>query len=525
MDNMEKKQIYILESAQEQAELLISKIEEDGYEGQVFSAVKDLAKEFSAVSPALTLMDYPTLLHAEREDVIKLFQSAKDHEIVLYNVPEDASRRLAFYELGARRVYDSSHSLDEIYISLQWLLRAIVEEEKKQLQHSQGSLEDMPLHTLIPLLASEKRSGILMLHAVASSGKIYFYEGNIVDAQTGPFSAENAFYHMLNWNRGTFMFMASKDVKPENKILLSNFGLLIQGSKYKNAFDKQLQALAPLSSVLRIVRSGDLEQSNLDIKPAFLEYLKRPHTLEEVIENPHYFANDTVDKLLLLNGHGFLVFNEHTEKNLENGEDQTAPDIGQLTLKAPAFKKLKENLLLSNQESVKVVILSADNQTRTEIIENIAGNCNLSEGNDSFEVGRISVNNKLHIYLIGIELNQSASESISNILDGLTGFVFIVDGSKTDQFEYFSYVINQILAAKPLPAVVAVSDMPDGKTVEQVREKFFAPEILSWIQMPEQPSELLSAIRPFESEEEEDNDDKIETEVDRDLEEGGEDEE
>ena len=147
--------IFILDADHDHAESITDLFKNDSFNLRILKSLTDIANELSLQLPILCLISYPTLLDAEREQVIRLFKTLKEVEVVVYNVPEDATNRLAFYDLGARRVYDTSHSLEEIYFSLRWLLRTLLGGNSQEVQHSQGKLEDFPLQTLIPLFARE----------------------------------------------------------------------------------------------------------------------------------------------------------------------------------------------------------------------------------------------------------------------------------------------------------------------------------------------------------------------------------
>ncbi len=510
---MVNKKIYILDNDKSQTEILFNLIAEDQYEGRLFDSIDELATAISEQISALSLIDYHTLLKADRQAVIRLFQMMKDQEIAVYNVPEDAARRLAFYELGARRVYDSGHSLEEMYFSLRWLMRIVTDEENRLHQNSHGNIEDLPLKVLIPVFASERRSGVLSLNSSSGSGKIYFYCGSIINAQTGPHSGEEAFYHMLLWDSGRFVFMSVADLKPENKITLSNFGLITRGSQLKEEFKVLISKIAPLQNVIRVSRLGDLKMSGLDIKTGFLDFIRRPHTLEAVIENAFYTAMETVSVLVRLKEGGFLVVNEPAGFEAPLSKEEKKADI-HLILSDSEFEALQKNLKLTDQSTAKIVVISADNESRTSFIGDITGQYRSGGGREELEVGRVCINETLNIYLIGLEMNQKAAEAVNQIFGGLAGFIFLIDATSSDQFEYLNYVMKQILSEKPLPSVSAVYNIPEHESVFSVRKKFSAPEQLVWIKKPEDSLNLLFSVYPIdvEKEAERENEEKDEQE-------------
>ena len=500
---MEMNQIFILNADAEQNEVLLKLADEDGYTCKVFSSVEEISKELKQNYANLYLLDYTTLLKASRQEVIIFFQSLRQREIAVYNVPADATRRLAFYELGARRVYDEGHSLHEIYLSLRWLLRVVTKEDGQANLSSHGTLEDLPLHLLIPVLSSEQRTGILILQAANASGKIYLNNGHVVDAQTGPHTGAEAFYHMMLWIEGKFTFSANEERAPENRILLSNYGLLNQGSRLRGIFNRQQQDLAPMDRVMRVTRLGDLQLSHIQVNEGFLEFIKRPRTLEEILENPYYTAHQTMELLTRLKKDGFLLMNAKAEPEILETISEDSQQTVQIQLSPRELAALRENLKLEDQQTIKIAILSSGQSERCDYIDSLAGSHEKSSGPEGMEVARIQINNALKIILIGMELNQSAVESLDEMIGVLAGFIFLLDASAPEQFEYINYVMNQILTANPLPSVVAVTHIPEKESVHGLRSKFITPEHLTWIKKPDDALHLLFSIYPFEIEEEE----------------------
>lgn len=506
---MSQDKIFILDSKQEQAEILNAQFSESEYQVQIFNTVDHLAAEIEANAPALCLLDYPTLLDIKREEVIILFKKIDQFEISVYNVPQNATRRLAFYELGARRVYDSGHSLEELSYSIKWLMRAISEGDVRQTTYAHGDLQDTTLETLIPLLSKEHRTGILTIHAGKGSGKIYFMQGNILDAQTGAHHGEVALYQMMLWKNGKFLFLSRPDLKLINNIMLSNIGLCIKGVQYKQEYESLMHELAPEGSVIRTTRLGDLKMTDLDISSNFLEFISRPHSLEELVENSFYTANETLKKLILLNSYGFLIINAPVTQTTQQEDIDPDMEAAQLSIDDEELDLLYQNLNLGDQEEAKIVVLSWGRDSRSAFITELGGTIKTSGHAQNLDVSRLCINQKLNYYLIGLELNQTAAESIAKMRDGLAGFIFIVDADVPDQFEYNNYVINQILTANPIPAVVAVRQMESEQSINQIREQFLTPTNLTWIEQPQEAKNLLLSINPFEYEEE---DKKSETE-------------
>ncbi len=509
---MPEKQIYILDKESEQANLLIDLFAQDQFEAKALHSVSELSEQIDPETFFICLIDYPTLLTAEREKVVNAFRQLRNNELIVFNVPENASRRLAFYDLGARRVYDLSHSLEEMYYSVSWMLK-ITGQEENTIRHSRGRLEDLPLDALIPIISGEERSGVLTVHSLNSSGKIFFYEGNIIDARIGSHSGAAALYHMFLWKTGTFAFATNSDIKTKNQIGLSNFGLLIRAKQCQTEFEHKLEQLAPPNSIIRVKRTGDLAASDIHIDSAFIRYLKRPHRLHEIIENPYYLACSSIDKLLELKANAFLQINEPVEAPLlETSDEENKKGINRFDLTDAEFESFISNLELENEDQTKLIVLSNHTQARIDFIVSLAGGYKSGEGEAFLEVGKVLLNERLSLYLIGLELDQLAAEAIGKIFGGMAGYIFILNARQTDKFEYLTYVINQILNAKPLPTVMVVQNLMEDQTIQSVREAFQVPEELTWIKDTGDLKQILLSVTSFEVEET--DEDESEEEVD-----------
>jgi CheY-like chemotaxis protein len=172
-----------------------------------------------------------------------------------------------------------------------------------------GRLEDLSLTELIETFGVEQKSGILGLYNENGvSGKIYFREGVVIDAVHKQMRPENAIYKMMSWQRGRFS-MWFCDVDGEDRIGVSNMGLLLQGAKRMDQREELLQLLPSLDAVLvttqnfkRIVESQELEP-DLD---RFIRLFDGERTLGRVIDESLYDELTTLKRLHKLYELGFI---------------------------------------------------------------------------------------------------------------------------------------------------------------------------------------------------------------------------
>ncbi len=94
----------------------------------------------------------------------------------------------------------------------------------------QGNLKEMSLANLIQVNCQEMRSARLTLSRRGQSGQVYFSDGQVAHASTGPHRGENALYELLTWDDGTFTL--DTDVHaPEHTIQTPWSDLLLEGMK------------------------------------------------------------------------------------------------------------------------------------------------------------------------------------------------------------------------------------------------------------------------------------------------------
>jgi tetratricopeptide (TPR) repeat protein len=90
-----------------------------------------------------------------------------------------------------------------------------------------GDLGAVSLFDAIQVLESAKLTGVLVLDGQANSGRVFFNEGRIVDAESAGAAAEKAFQHIVEITSGTFEFQKSTKVFPTKIQSLSNTNLVL----------------------------------------------------------------------------------------------------------------------------------------------------------------------------------------------------------------------------------------------------------------------------------------------------------
>ena len=481
---MADKNINILDSNAEHLEMIRSLMEESDCQFHYFSSIPEFLEKMDRATPSLSLIEYNTILKSEREQVIGFFREVRSLNLIVYNVPQNANKRLAFYDLGARRVFDSSVSLEEVYQSIKWLLPRLTVAPQREDTYSKGRLEDIPLSVILRMLATEKRTGLLKINSGKSSGRIYLWNGQIDSAQVGAHDGNRALLHILMWDRGRFAFAVSGRAKSEQIISLSVPGIFILADEMKERFEQNVSLLGRGDSVLRLKNQGDLQMSSFDLHPEFVRYLSRPHFLNEVLENPFYTNYETAELLVKLFEGDFLHLKRPAEHVVEESIQQQIEKesaILSVDFLSGETDLVVRNLRLDELKNPKVVMLSPEWHIQSQLLSQLGSKDSHLVTDKGIKVARLLFKEDVGFYLVGLRMTQSSLEVIADLADSLAGYIFLLSVNDKEQFEYASYLIGQALKLAPAPAVVAVSDLRDERELEEMRSNFYLTQPIQWV--------------------------------------------
>lgn len=496
--------IFILDLEKSHANFFIEAFAQDGYEAIQFQTLVHLDSSYSPDEVLIVLLNYHSIINSERTAVITFFKRVTNNKTIVYQMPANAHRRLAFYELGAARVYDSSYSIEEVLYSSKWLMKCLSQKEADQDFYSSGALQDIPLISLLNALGKVNRSGILKIVTEGNSGKIYFDEGDIVDAQVGIYRGLRALVHMMFWDYGHFIFSGVEQPDAIDHIGLSNIAIQLLGEDYRRKYRLRMTNLCRSNSVVRAKNCGDLLSLGIEVNRDFIEHIQRPHPIAELLENPFYTCPETIDTLSVLKEHGFLVISEPLTHVLDQAWPEISPEgtaIEPISWIHEDTIQMKENLGIEDKKNAKLFVLSMQQEAKADFIGQIAKTRSAVRSQKNFDVAQIRFDSHLEIFIIGMILTQTSVDMIESISEGLNGYIFLIDGSQTEQFEYYNYLMNQVLNIRSAPAVMAVSHLTADIDLLNIRSKFYTPAPLNWMRYilrnPQSTRQVLLSIKPI----------------------------
>jgi signal recognition particle receptor subunit beta len=470
---MSSSKVLILGSDEKRANLLVSLFKEKNIEVLDSNNLPDADSIISSSELDLILIEYQSIVNAEREKLIELFRDARRTKFVIFDVPRDAVRRMAFYKLGAYRILGINYDVEDIYFFSENLLSSEKPAAEEKESRFTGRLQDFGLSGLINNFGKEKRSGVLRIQTPISSGKIYFNNGHIYHASVGYLKDDDAVLYMLTWNQGRFIMSPLPRKKVKNRVKLSNVGLMLQGESFREDYFGLVNELGGLSKEMHVVNQGDLLQkdNNPDYKN-FIEKLSDYRQINDVLENSPFGIMYTLNQLIALKQSKNLKIRETDDVFNELQDEQTQETSGlvERLLSTDDVNLLRKNLNTKDLTSGKLLILGSSTCGKTDFIRQFnQGSVSGVRSNQELDFTTIELAEDFSLQVFGIALEERLSQIIEKLSEDLVGYIFLIDAKRDSELEFTNYVINNLISVYQVPWAIAVTNL--GKSAKSVPSK------------------------------------------------------
>jgi len=458
--------ILILGTDKKHTTLLVSLFKEKNIDVLDAGNIPEAVDIISSSELDLFLIEYGAIVTAEREKLIELFRDARKTKFVIFNVPHDAARRLAFYKLGAYRILGINYDVEDIYYFSQNLLSNEKPAQEGKESRFIGRLQDFILSGLINNFGKEKRSGVLRIQTHVSSGKIYFNNGHIYHASAGYLKDDEAVLYMLTWTQGRFIMSPLPRKEVTNRVKLSNVGLLLQGDSLRDDYSSRVKDLGGFSKEMQVVNQGDLLQRERDPSfKNFIEILSDYRQINDVIENSPYPMLDTLNHLIDLKKSKNLKIRETDNIFNDFQSDQTQESSGLIerVLSGDDVNLFRKNIKAEDLVSGKLLILGSNTCGKSEFIRQFnQGSVSGVRSNQELDFTTIELAENFSLQVFGIALEERLSQIIEKLSEGLIGYIFLIDAKRDTEIEYTNYVINNLISIHNVPWTIAVTNIKSG---------------------------------------------------------------
>ena len=123
--------------------------------------------------------------------------------------------------------------------------------ERKDKRRFFGSLEDMGMVDLLQTIELGRKSGVLTLERSPHQARLYFADGQVVDAETGKLRGEDAVYRLLTWEEGNFE-IDFKNIDRPRRIQTTTQGLLMEGMRRVDEWGRLLEQLPSIHTIYQV---------------------------------------------------------------------------------------------------------------------------------------------------------------------------------------------------------------------------------------------------------------------------------
>jgi signal recognition particle receptor subunit beta len=455
---------------------------ESGIHPKTTTSGEEAAKIIDKEKVSLFILCYTKIVDANRETVLALFKHAQKAKFLIFNVPGDAKRRLAFYKMGAYRIFDSDYDITDIAA----LSRNILDKQN-MLKNSDdsrfsGSLSDFTLAELINSFGKEKRTGVLKVQTAFGAGKIYFNKGEIDDAHTGFRKGDEAVIYMLCWPSGQFSMHPSSLKTPRHRVQLSNIGILLHGETIRQQFLKKLQTIGSIQAEIRLINQGDiLSKANDRNYKTFVKKLTRFTKLSDILESSPFGILDTLNHIVDLRKENYLDLKIHKDDfDLPSVyEKQESSGLVEQLLSAEEIETLKQKLGVESSTVGKLIIIGTNTCRKTDFIRQMnQGSINDMRSNQDLDYATVELTSGFTLQVFGIPLDRKLSHVIDKLSEGLLGYIILVDAQRPDELEYTNYITNNLIAPHKVAITLAITNFKDDnkKIINEIKKAISPPE-------------------------------------------------
>ncbi len=171
----------------------------------------------------------------------------------------------------------------------------------------------------------------------------------------------------------------------------------------------------------------------------------------------------------------------------------------------------REDLIRSKLElpkdarSARLLILGLPASGKNEFIALLKGKGAEIKNVHNIEFSKIKITENLELQLFGMEIDDSVIKFLDALADKMSGYIFMIDATKVDRFEYTNYLINLFLSRYNLPALVVLSNTSHlaEDAIQVIMKKFQFVKPVKFVNLEiadiADPWKVIELMEKFES--------------------------
>lgn len=331
---MAKQQILLVDADSSSARVLEVSLRSAGFTVTTADSAENALEKLEHGAPDLILTD-TRLPGADGFAFVRGLRTRaelKETPIVFLTEQGALEEKLRGLELGVDDYLAKPIFVREVVTRVHMLLArknqqriAATESQSQVRTRFSGSLEDVAVVDLLQTIAISGKSGIAVVRRSDREAKLYFKNGQLVDAEVGDLRGEEAVYRTITWTTGIFD-LEFRPVDRPTVIEATTNALLMEGMRRVDELGRLAEQLPPENTIVDVDHEALLARLNEipDELNGILRLIDGRRTLLDLIDGSPFDDLSTLTVLSKFYFEGLLV-----------GVESSAPEAAPVSAPAP----------------------------------------------------------------------------------------------------------------------------------------------------------------------------------------------
>lgn len=263
---MQRRRVLIADHHQDHAQVLRKLLVGAGYEVRTAADGEQALHDVEVFQPHLVYADarLPVVDGPHLVNEIRARFKSPPVLIVLAADAGGVEDRIHYMSLDIDDFLVRPFDLDEFSARLEILFQeytALESAPKPERRGFSGNLSEMSLVDLLQALEVGEKTGVLRIHQNGREGRVYFREGQVIDAEVDDLEASKALHRLFTWSEGSF-FVELRPVDRAPAIEGPNRRIWTEGLSRLDRWQKFCRQLPPLYYL--VARNEALSVDELD---------------------------------------------------------------------------------------------------------------------------------------------------------------------------------------------------------------------------------------------------------------------
>ncbi|GAB4178986.1 MAG: hypothetical protein Kow00108_14890 [Calditrichia bacterium] len=380
----------------------------------------------------------------------------KTENVILYRPNQTAEHKMEFLKDGGWMISEGNLSEEKLHFYLEQV-RELEHTIKPAIYSKNILVTSLSQNKLFDLLFNaflEKKTIEIFVLGEVKNGRIIVHEGEIILAELGSSDDFEALIRMFLFKRGIIRVIPYYGELISHKILPSLIATNLESTFQTNFINQWIFGnFKQDMETARFVWTGNQKhvfKSHYEKKLSV--FLKQPRLFSQIVEFIDEAPITILEILDQLFNNNAISVEQQQPTITEVKKTKPVPQISHEEL-------LRKKLELTEESKVaRLLMLGLPGSGKKELISLLKGKGAEVKAVRNIEFSKIALTDEFHLQIIGMEIDDSVMGILETLSGKMHGYIFLIDASKPDRFEYTNYLINLFLTRYDLPAVIVLTN-------------------------------------------------------------------